>query len=689
MSKKLSLEERLSQAAKKSRRKSKKSHVSPAAATPTPNVENLPTGDQQPLESNPEVGSTPDAVESTVTEQQLKDTDVDQTNSTPDQAGLDKEEPEAPSPMKGSEELEAVLPLPKEPSNETEELEEPPKDQPRLKLQYIKYDWLPQSVWGNLEFDKALSLLDSHFGELLDLETSKVPPDTQNLLQSKDELIEQLRKEGEKLSKSEFKKSTKIKSLESELRDLQFASSSLQEDLEKRDNECVTLKKSLHNAQDQVSELNRTVVSLRKSVTDLDTLRRTIKEKDERINTLQVDLDNANRTLKIELSRFEAEKTELRSSTSSQISALESDLERLRIELERKSAYGNEDSDNDDRRNGTVLDTSGEQYLALKEQLEATERNLQMTRDSLNANISKLEETLESNKIEIEKLNKEIERVTTMNTLLQRDLDSQKAKNRYLTDELAREKHSSDSLKQSYQSLKDDYDLLEKKYNIQKLQLQANYEGNGAAVEATGPESLTDQWLPPLDDVKVSDLDFKELDSKSDLESSYVETPTNGAVEDEILGSSMPSIIVSAISNGSESHNSRSIRNQSRQTNLTNTETTQTNSQIITRLGSEIRRLENELKSMTDSYTKLSKEKDKANEEMLKLMNESDDLNAVKKENANFSKRIAELEHQLEVSLQLLGEKSETVEELENDVKDLKDMIRRQVQQIVELEERK
>ena len=100
MSKKLSLEERLSQAAKKSRRKSKKSHVSPAAATPTPNVENSPAGDQQPLESNPEVGSIPDAVESTVTEQRLKDTDVDQTNSTPDQAELDKEEPEAPSPMR-------------------------------------------------------------------------------------------------------------------------------------------------------------------------------------------------------------------------------------------------------------------------------------------------------------------------------------------------------------------------------------------------------------------------------------------------------------------------------------------------------------------------------------------------------------------------------------------------------------
>ena len=688
MSKKLSLEERLSQAAKKSRRKSKKSHVSPAAVTPIPNVEGLPSGDQQPLESNPEVESTPDAVGSALTEQQPKDTDVNQTSSTPDQAELNKEEPEVPSPMKGSEEPEVTLSPPKEQLKETEELEESPKDQPRPKLQYIKYDWLPQSVWGNSEFDKALQLLDSHFGELLDLEASKIPTETQNLLQSKDELIDQLRKEGEKLSKSEFRKSTKIKALESELRDLQFASSSLQEDLAKRDDECATLKKSLHSAQDQVSELNRTVVSLRKSVTDLDNLRRSVKEKDERINTLQTDLDNANKTLKIELSRFEAERADLKSSTSSQISALESDLEKLRIELERRSTYADED-DNDNRGNGAVLDTSGEQYQVLKEQLEATERNLQMTRDALNANISKLEETLESNKIEMEGLNKEIERVTTMNTLLQRDLDSQKTKNRYLADELAREKHTSDSLKQSYQSLKDDYDLLEKKYNIQKLQLQANYEGNGAAVEASGPEGLTDQWLPPLDDVKVSDLDFKELDSKSDLEPSYVETQTNDVEEDGILGSSMPSILVSAISNGSESHNSRSIRNQSRQTNLTNTETTQTNPQIITRLGSEIRRLENELRNMTDSYTKLSKEKDKANEEMLKLMNESEDINAVRRENADLSKRIAELEHQLEVSLQLLGEKSETVEELENDVKDLKDMIRQQVQQIVELEERK
>lgn len=82
----------------------------------------------------------------------------------------------------------------------------------------------------------------------------------------------------------------------------------------------------------------------------------------------------------------------------------------------------------------------------------------------------------------------------------------------------------------------------------------------------------------------------------------------------------------------------------------------------------------------------LLKEKTKANDEILRLLEENDKFNEVNKQKDDLLKRVEQMQSKLETSLQLLGEKTEQVEELENDVSDLKEMMHQQVQQMVEMQ---
>lgn len=107
---------------------------------------------------------------------------------------------------------------------------------------------------------------------------------------------------------------------------------------------------------------------------------------------------------------------------------------------------------------------------------------------------------------------------------------------------------------------------------------------------------------------------------------------------------------------------------------------------LVNKLSTELKRLEGELSASKELYDNLLKEKTKANDEILRLLEENDKFNEVNKQKDDLLKRVEQMQSKLETSLQLLGEKTEQVEELENDVSDLKEMMHQQVQQMVEMQ---
>ncbi|GME94605.1 unnamed protein product [[Candida] boidinii] len=112
-----------------------------------------------------------------------------------------------------------------------------------------------------------------------------------------------------------------------------------------------------------------------------------------------------------------------------------------------------------------------------------------------------------------------------------------------------------------------------------------------------------------------------------------------------------------------------------------------TNIQMITKLSAHVRRLEMELITAKEELTELNKEKTEASNEIIKLIKENERVVELKLQLDDYESKIDELNRNYETTLIILGEKSERVEELNADVEDLKDLLRQQVQQMVELQE--
>ncbi|KAK1975509.1 M protein repeat protein [Colletotrichum cereale] len=105
--------------------------------------------------------------------------------------------------------------------------------------------------------------------------------------------------------------------------------------------------------------------------------------------------------------------------------------------------------------------------------------------------------------------------------------------------------------------------------------------------------------------------------------------------------------------------------------------------QLVERMSAAIRRLEAEKVTSREELTRISGQRDEARAEIVSLMKELES-------NKTASKRVAELEGQVDdlnsryqTTLELLGEKSELVEELRADVQDVKAMYRDLVERTV------
>lgn len=98
--------------------------------------------------------------------------------------------------------------------------------------------------------------------------------------------------------------------------------------------------------------------------------------------------------------------------------------------------------------------------------------------------------------------------------------------------------------------------------------------------------------------------------------------------------------------------------------------------QLVERMSAAVRRLESEKASHKDELSRLSGQRDEARDQIVELMKEVE-------EKRGWENRVKELEKEMEgveerylTTLEMLGEKSERVEELKADVQDLKSMYR-------------
>lgn len=94
--------------------------------------------------------------------------------------------------------------------------------------------------------------------------------------------------------------------------------------------------------------------------------------------------------------------------------------------------------------------------------------------------------------------------------------------------------------------------------------------------------------------------------------------------------------------------------------------------QLVERMSAAVRRLESEKAVSKEEMARLAAQRDEAREEVVALMREIETKRAADQNVERLQKELKELNGRYETTLEMLGEKSEQVEELKNDVEDLK-----------------
>jgi chromosome segregation ATPase len=105
--------------------------------------------------------------------------------------------------------------------------------------------------------------------------------------------------------------------------------------------------------------------------------------------------------------------------------------------------------------------------------------------------------------------------------------------------------------------------------------------------------------------------------------------------------------------------------------------------QLVERMSAGIRRLESEKVAAREELARISNQRDEARAEILALMREVETGKSATERVAQLEAEVAEVSSRYETTLELLGEKSELVEELRADVQDVKAMYRDLIERTV------
>lgn len=97
---------------------------------------------------------------------------------------------------------------------------------------------------------------------------------------------------------------------------------------------------------------------------------------------------------------------------------------------------------------------------------------------------------------------------------------------------------------------------------------------------------------------------------------------------------------------------------------------------LVERMSAAIRRLESEKAASKDELSRLSAQRDEARKQVVSLMREIKEKRVLDERSRTLETEISRLNERYQTTLEMLGEKSELVEELRADVADVKKIYR-------------
>lgn len=462
-------------------------------------------------------------------------------------------------------------------------------------------------------------------------------------------------------------------------------------------------------------------------------------ERQRTISQLEVELSVCKEQRASEISELESRlktetesKKEIESRLQNDIRNLESKVEHFRAKSEELSSGHTSDNNVNLLRQIEVLqaqhDIATQNWTGIEANLQTRISNLEQEAEDnssretyLRKKIKTLTETLKSVTNENESLNDQLSE-------LKSQVAKSKASQALLKQELSDTKNTNANLESTIEKLKSEHDkkfsdLNEKfkvsveslnQYKLQQQQQQQRKKSNPVEPPYFGGEPVprSDNTSPfnqrfPVDDNNVftntGNLGIKNSFS-SRRASSKVSLPSlPGLASDPSLHGGMPYNIdglsthfeaddddfMPPYSAASETFRNSSIHTRDEGSAKLDKESVSTvgagpSIQLVNRMSRSIRSLESELSNVKQDLARTEVSRDEAVKDLSELMKELEELNKYKSQVAELESKIDDMSLREQTALEMLGEKSEQVQELRADVVDIKTMFQQQIEELVD-----
>lgn len=546
--------------------------------------------------------------------------------------------------------------------------------------------------------------------------------ETSDLLKEKDEQIQGLMEEGEKLSKQQLHSSNIIKKLRAKDKENENIIAKLKKKVKELEEELQHLKQVL-DGKEEVEKQHRENIKKLNSV---------VEHQEKDLGRLQVDMDELeekNRSIQAALDSAYKELTDLHKANAAKDSEAQEAALSHEIKAKEELSAALEKVQEEARQQQEALAIQvGDLRLALQRAEQAAARK----EDYLRHEISELQQRLQ----EAENRNQELSQSVSSTTRpllrqienLQATLGSQTSSweklEKSLTDRLGesqtllaaaveRERAATEELlanKMQVSSIESQNSLLRQENSRFLAQLESEKnrlrrledENNRFQVEL---ENLKDEYVRTLEETRkektllTSQLEMEKMKVEQERKKAVLtqeaikekerkpfsvsNTPTMSR-SSSVSGAEMAGLQASFLSQDEpHDHSLGQMSISTNGSNLYDTVRMGAGSSIIENLQSQLKLREGEITHLQIEIGNLEKTRSIMAEELVKLTNQNDELEEKVKEIPKLRTQLRDLDQRYNTILQMYGEKAEEAEELRLDLEDVKNMYKTQIDELL------
>lgn len=557
--------------------------------------------------------------------------------------------------------------------------------------------------------------------------TRLCPKAVETMINEKDDVINQLRQEGDKLSKQQLQQNNVIKKLRAKEKDTENLIKKQKSKLGEQEIELERCRKSLSAKEEvecnQIDAIRQLTNKIQTQDKEIATLKSDLEDSQEKVKSMKSVLDSSYKEL-AELHRSNVQKDSQVQEAS--LSAEMSVREELRIALEKAQQ-------NARREQESLVSQIEDLHTAIKR----TEHQASRREDNLRHEVADLQQRLQEEETRNQELSQNVSAATrpllrqieNLQATFSNQSSSWEKLEQNLTDRLAEAQAHLSSVVEKERSATERYmeassrlSSLEAQCNLlrnEKTRLQAELETKKAKLEMLQEwktkESVQVDLLKQSFAEEMAELkrELQMAEHQLDIEKTVLEAEKRKSAllqdqlkEKERRNSQVmihqssnrttpsPTLSLSKFSSVSESFNpwiqddnlesSLMLTSNSNRLNLYDTLRQNGATSFLEGLQSQLKLKEGEIVQLQNEIAKLEKIRESMAQELVRVSTQNEDFEDELKQFQEQQTKFQDMEQKYNALLQMYGEKTEEADELQLDLQDIKEMYKAQINELME-----